>query len=71
MTMTLVEYFKTEPHGAKREMADYLGISTTWLSLILSGKRLPSAKLAGALERATQGLVTRQEMRADLFSDSV
>ena len=67
--MTLTEYFATEPHGAKQEMAKYLGITTTWMSLLLSGKRVPSAKLSAALERATQGLVTRRELRPDLFSD--
>lgn len=67
--MTLTEYFATEPRGAKQEMAEYLGITTTWMSLLLSGKRVPSAKLAAALERATQGLVTRRELRPDLFSD--
>lgn len=69
--MTLNEYFATEPHGSKREMAEYLGITTTWLSLLLSGKRVPSAKLAAALEKATQGLVTRRELRPDLFSDAL
>jgi DNA-binding transcriptional regulator YdaS (Cro superfamily) len=65
--MTLEEYFMTEPRGSKAEMAQYLGISPTWLGQLLSGVRLASPKLAVAIERATQGLVTRAELRPDLF----
>ena len=65
--MTLEEYFKDEPRGAKAEMAEYLGTSPTWLGQILSGVRKASPKLAIAIEKATQGLVTRKEMRPDLY----
>ena len=65
--MTLEEYFKDEPRGAKAEMAEHLGISPTWLGQILSGVRKASPKLAIAIEKATQGLVTRKEMRPDLY----
>jgi DNA-binding transcriptional regulator YdaS (Cro superfamily) len=65
--MTLEEYFMTEPRGSKAEMAQYLGISPTWLGQLLSGVRLASPKLAVAIEKATQGLVTRAELRPDLF----
>jgi DNA-binding transcriptional regulator YdaS (Cro superfamily) len=66
-TMTLEEYFMTEPRGAKAEMAQHLGISPTWLGQLLSGVRLASPKLSVAIEKATQGLVTRAELRPDLF----
>jgi DNA-binding transcriptional regulator YdaS (Cro superfamily) len=49
-------------------MANYLGISPTWLYLIMSGKRKASALLASKIEKATQGLVTRVELRPDLFN---
>jgi DNA-binding transcriptional regulator YdaS (Cro superfamily) len=65
--MTLEEYFMTEPRGSKAEMAQYLGISPTWLGQLLSGVRLASPKLAVSIEKATQGLVTRAELRPDLF----
>lgn len=68
--MDLKQYFATEPRGAKAEMAEYLGVTSTWLSLLIAGKRRPSAKLAIAIELATQQLVTRQELRPDLFSDA-
>ena len=66
-TMTLNEYFSEEPRGAKSEMAAYLGISLTWLSLVINGKRKVSPKLALAIEEATQGLVKKADLRPDLF----
>ena len=65
--MTLTEYFATEPRGAKMEMAEYLGISATWLSLLMSGRKRASPLLAIKIEEATQQLVSREELRPDLF----
>ena len=65
--MTLTEYFSTEPRGAKSEMAEYLRISPTWLSLIMNGSRKDSPELSLRIELATQGLVTRSELRPDIF----
>lgn len=67
--MTLKAYFSEEPLGAKKEMAAYLGITPTWLSLLISGARRPSAVLAKRIEKATQGIVTAKELRPDLFGD--
>ena len=65
--MTLEEYFKDEPRGSKSEMAEHLSISRTWLGQLISGVRKASPKLAIAIEKATGGLVTRKEMRPDLY----
>ena len=65
--MNLKKYFVGEPYGAKKEMADYLGISLTYLGLLQRKARRPSAELAKKIEKATQGLVTRKELRPDLF----
>lgn len=65
--MNLKEYFAEEPFGAKKEMAEFLGITPTWLSLLLRGDRKPSPALAKRIEMATQGLVTAKELRPDLF----
>jgi DNA-binding transcriptional regulator YdaS (Cro superfamily) len=67
--MTLTEYFSTEPRGAKSEMAEYLRITPTWLSLIMKGRRKASAILCARIEKATGGLVTRAELRPDLYGD--
>ena len=66
--MTLTEYFSTEPRGSKIEMAEYLGISQTWLSLIMSGRKRASATICIKIEEATQKLVTRKDLRQDIFS---
>jgi hypothetical protein len=65
--MTLAEYFKTDVRGAKAEMAEYLKISPTWMALIIAGRRRASPVLSLAIEKATNGMVTRQELRPDIF----
>ena len=68
--MTLAEYFKDEPRGAKAEMAEYLKISAVWLSLLIKGERKASAALCMNIEKATQGLVKRKDLRPDLFGSA-
>ena len=65
--MHLKQYFKDEPYGAKKEMAEYLGITPTWLGLLIRKAKRPSPELAKRIERATQKLVTAKELRPDLF----
>lgn len=65
--MTLTEYFKTDVRGAKAEMALHLKITPTWMSLLIAGRRKASPVLALAIEDATGGLVTKQELRPDIF----
>jgi DNA-binding transcriptional regulator YdaS (Cro superfamily) len=65
--MTLFDYFKTDVRGAKSEMAEYLNITPTWMALIIANRRKASPVLALAIEKATGGLVTRQELRPDIF----
>ena len=48
-------------------MAEYLGITLTWLSLLIHDKVKPSVLLAKRIEDATQGLVTKEELRGDIF----
>ncbi len=65
--MTLKEYLETIPRGAKLEMAKKLGISKTWMALIISGREVPSAGLAVNIHQITKGKVSREELRPDLF----
>jgi DNA-binding transcriptional regulator YdaS (Cro superfamily) len=65
--MTLQEYFANQPHGAKSAMARALGISKTWLSLVISEKALPSPALAVAMSHYTKGKVTKKTLRSDIF----
>jgi DNA-binding transcriptional regulator YdaS (Cro superfamily) len=66
--MNLAQYFKDEPYGSKKEMADHLGITQTWLGLLINKTRRPSPTLANKIEKATQGLVTAKELRPDIFN---
>jgi hypothetical protein len=65
--MNLQTYFSEEPRGAKIEMARHLGITAEWMSKLIAQKVQPSPVLARALEDATGGLVTRKDLRPDLF----
>ena len=48
-------------------MAEYLGITPTWLGLLIRKSRRPSAELAVKIQKATSGLVPAKELRPDLF----
>lgn len=65
--MNLKQYFKDEPYGSKKEMAEYLGITQTWLGLLIKKSRQPSPELAKRIEKATGKLVTAKELRPDIF----
>jgi DNA-binding transcriptional regulator YdaS (Cro superfamily) len=65
--MTLKEYFSDKKRGAKADFAASMGITRTWLSLIISGREVPSASLTIEIHRATRGKVSREELRPDLF----
>ena len=67
--MNLKEYFNQLPHGSKHEFANELGITKTWLSLIISGKKLPSGALCKLIQKCTNGKVTRSELRPDIFGE--
>jgi DNA-binding transcriptional regulator YdaS (Cro superfamily) len=67
--MTLTEFFEDKPRGAKIAMARKLGVSKTWMSLVISGRQLASPELCGAIERYTKGQVTRKTLRPDIFGD--
>jgi hypothetical protein len=50
-------------------MARALGISKTWLSLVISGRQAASPELCVAIERLTKGVVSRRNLRPDVFGD--
>ena len=65
--MTLTEFFEGKPRGAKIALARKLGISKTWLSLVISGRQLPSPELARDIEINTGRKVKRADLRPDIF----
>jgi DNA-binding transcriptional regulator YdaS (Cro superfamily) len=68
--MKLSQYFASKPRGSKADLATKLGISRTWMSQIISGRRICSAELALAIEQLTLGEVKRVDMRPDLFGET-
>lgn len=66
--MQLKDYLGSR-RGEQRKLANALGISPTWMNLLVSGKRDCSPELAVAIEQATNGQVTRMDMRPDIFGD--
>ena len=65
--MKLQEYIRTSKRGTAASLAAKCGITKTWMSLIVSGKREPSPELAVLIEQHTEGKVTRTELRPDIF----
>ena len=65
--MTLQEYCQDKPRGTMIALARKLGISKTWFSLIVTGRRLPSPELARDIELHTGRKVKRAELRPDIF----
>jgi DNA-binding transcriptional regulator YdaS (Cro superfamily) len=67
--MTLEQYFSDKHRGAKADLARDLGITRTWLSLLVSGREVPSATLSIEIERRTG--VSRKVLRPDIFGDAL
>jgi hypothetical protein len=65
--MQLKEYLDSKPYGSKADFAESLGISKTWLSLILNGSKQPSIHLCIEIERLTKRKVKRKDLRPDFF----
>lgn len=65
--MTLKEYFAKQPHGAMTAMANKLGVTRTWISLVANGHAVPSPILCVMIERLTKGKVKRKVLRPDMF----
>lgn len=65
--MQLHEYLKDKPRGTTASLAAKLGITKTWMSLIVSQRRKPSPELAVLIEQFTDGAVTRKELLPEIF----
>jgi DNA-binding transcriptional regulator YdaS (Cro superfamily) len=48
-------------------MAKELGVTKTWIALLIAGTRRPSAALAVQIEQYTRKAVKKKELRPDLF----
>jgi DNA-binding transcriptional regulator YdaS (Cro superfamily) len=66
--MKLKDYFVGRPYGAKVELARKLGITKTWMSQLIAGTERCSPTLAVKIQEATEGAVTKADMRPDIFA---
>lgn len=65
--MDLPTYLKLK-RGAAAALAKKIpSLYESNLSAIKSGRRLPPIKLCVAIEKATNGIVSRKELRPDIF----
>lgn len=62
--MNLKQYTRTA-RGTAKELAEKLGISTSFLSQIAAGTAPVSAERCVAIEQATKGAVMRWDLRPD------
>ena len=67
--MTLNKFFEGKPRGSKLLMALAIGISQTWLSLVISGRKKASPRLCVQIEHYANGAVSRRNLRPDVFGD--
>lgn len=65
--MNLKKYFEKQPYGSKSLFSEEIGITPTYLGLLIRKARRPSALLARKIEKATDNKVTARELRPDLF----
>ncbi len=63
--MELSTYIKTAGHGAQMRLARDVGAFASDVSSWLSGRRKPPVSKCLAIELATQGAVTRRDLRPD------
>jgi DNA-binding transcriptional regulator YdaS (Cro superfamily) len=59
--MQLKKYLAKEGRGSASNLAENLGISLSYLSQLASGESSLSAKRCLAIEKATNGKVTRKD----------
>jgi len=68
--MNLKQYFFDKPRGSKAAMAASICVSRTWMALLIAGSRRPSPELAIAIDRYTNGEVSRRDLRPDIFGEN-
>jgi len=54
--------------GGRAEAANAIGVSPSYISMVKNGKRKFSPTLAALIDKKTNGTVTKQELRPDIWS---
>lgn len=65
--MTLREWLKSQGRGAQQKLAQKIGVSETWMSLLVNNRVPCSPHLATAIHQVTDGAVDRMGLRPDIF----
>ncbi|MGC5885710.1 transcriptional regulator [Ralstonia pseudosolanacearum] len=63
--MTLINYLRSRPRGTLRWLAEVIGVNQSDVSNWATGRRPVPPIRCVAIERATEGAVTRPELRPD------
>ena len=66
---TLIEYLNSIPIGKRDAFASKCGTSVGYLRKVCSTKQRIGPELCVAIERATNGAVTRRDLRPDDWQD--
>lgn len=53
--------------GSQQKLAEKIGLTQPGVSYLLTDAKNVSAEIAVAIERATEGAVSRRDLRPDLF----
>ena len=64
--MNFAAYIQQLPRGEKKIFASRLGVTASYLSRLISGDRAITAERALQIESASEGQVTRFDLRPDL-----
>jgi DNA-binding transcriptional regulator YdaS (Cro superfamily) len=56
--------------GGRSVLAARISVSSSFISQMITGTRPIPPKLCRAIEVATEGRVTREELRPDIFADT-
>ncbi|WP_422460280.1 MULTISPECIES: transcriptional regulator [unclassified Endozoicomonas] len=65
--MKLITYYKQLNAEQKRALAKNVGTSLAYLRHLAHGRKMASHKLVKKIVTATDGKVTRQELRPDIY----
>ncbi len=65
--MDMLNFWRELPPANKRKLATSLDTSVAYLSQIANGHRKAGFVLAKAIEDATSGAVTREDLRPDVY----
>ena len=68
MTMTFKFYFMHLDPGEKQALADAVGTSYQYLCQIANGHKNAGPVLCRKIEQATNGQVSRHDLRPDIYS---